>query len=191
MEDEDRFQALEARVHGDPHFNHVMALIKPNPERTPDCKRKVFDALMRLEIARRTDQLPTPAKMRDILMDHADVLRRIEKDAVYSHGFRDQTRRERQRLEGLMRDVPPGSRQLSDAKYNAVHFAYHILLEFGGGPPGLTRQGGWHKLATYLFGDDDADLFEYMDLYKSLPKVPPFDEMLFRERIGALLPRVD
>ena len=117
--------------------------------------------------------------MRDILVKMVGSLRHIEKNAsLVSKSYRDQTRRERERLEKLA-DMRPGSSRVSLAKFNAVHFAYHLLANFGKGPPGLSREGPWHRLAGILFGDVNADLFEYLEYYKRLESLPPPDPLIW------------
>jgi hypothetical protein len=70
----------------------------------------------------------------------------------------------RQWLEKVTDKVKPrhGSRRLSTSKQIATVYAYALLVKFGKRPPGLTRGGTWHRLATILYGDERADLFDYL-----------------------------
>jgi hypothetical protein len=55
-----------------------------------------------------------------------------------------------------------GSRRLRKSKQIAAIYAYALLVKFGTRPPGLTRNGTWHRLATILYGSEQADLFDYL-----------------------------
>jgi hypothetical protein len=180
--------AEEKRLRASRHFKKAMKLIGPMPERAAECERRLLYAIGAVTRAERIDNLPTPAKMRDVLTKRVETLRKIEKDAVHGRTFRDRARLERERLEEMTRrKVPLGSRRPSGAKFNAVRFAHDLLADFAKRPPGLTRDGDWHELALILFGDRKADVFDYMQAFKSRPKQPLRDEMLVPDWVADLL----
>jgi hypothetical protein len=183
---EERIEAELGRLRDSEPFKEAVKLIDPAPDRVTECERRLLSAIEAMTYAELIDGLPTPAKMRGILVERVEALRKIEGDAVHSRTFRDEARRERERIEGLTeRKVPPGSRPSSSAKFNAVRFAHDLLADFGKHAPGLTRGGAWHDLAVILWGEE-ADLFDYMEAFKHLPESPR-DDMIVPKRIADLL----
>ena len=171
-----------------------MKLIDPSPERAAECEQGVLYAVAAVAVSQgRINKLPSPAEMRDILKERNKTLRILEKDSLLSQSYRDQTRRERERLEKMANHVPHGSRQLDSAKASAVLFAWHLLADFGRGPPGLTRKGLWHGLALALLMDNadiKTDLYEYMEYYGQQSKIPA-PELQVPKRIFGMLVRED
>lgn len=187
---QERIDAVVKQFRNSGTFKEAMKLIDPAPERATECEQRLLNAMEVIVFyARRFDGFRTPAEIRGILAKQVETLRKIEDDAIYERAFRDHARRERERIEPLNeREVPLGSRRPSSAKFNAVRFAHDLLADFGKRKPGLSRDGNWHKLALILFGNAEADLFDYMQLFKSRPE-PPRDEMFVPEWIAPLLVR--
>jgi hypothetical protein len=59
-----------------------------------------------------------------------------------------------------------GKPRRSEIRETAVHQAHELLRGFGSKGPSLYRDGAWHNLAKVLFGNDDADLFDYLERYR-------------------------
>ena len=187
---EEKIDAEERRIRASRPFKEAVKLIDPSTERTAECELRLLQAVAVITLAERIDNLPTPAKMRNILADRVEMLRKIEDDALHGGAFREQVRRERERIEELTKHkVPAGSRRPSGAKFTAVRFAHDLLADFATRASGLTRGGDWHELALILFGNTKADLFDYMRAFDSLPEPPCDDGMLVPERIADLLVR--
>lgn len=56
----------------------------------------------------------------------------------------------------------------------AVALAYELLMEWWGNDEFITttRKGTWWRLSAILYGDTDADLFQYLRAFK--PELSPF-----------------
>ena len=183
---QERIDAEVKRLRDSDAFTEAMKLIDPAPERATECEQRLLYAVREITRAELIDGLPTPAKMRDVLAERVEVLRKIEDDAIHGRAFRDQARRERERIEELTKHkVPP--RPLNFAKFNAVRFAHDLLADFGKRKPGLTRDGKWHDLAVILWGEN-ADLFDYMERVKTMPESPR-DDIIAPEWIVGLMVR--
>ena len=169
--------SAEKRLLAPRTFKQAMKLVGPMPKRAAECEQLLYHAIAMMTLAEWIANLPRPAEMREIIKARVRTLRTLENDSLLAKLYREQTLAERQRLEKqadrIKRGARHGSRPVNFARFNAVHFAYHLLADFNSkGAPGLTRGGLWHDLAQILFGHTKADLFDYMKIYSDLPEIP-------------------
>ena len=114
-------------------------------------------------------QSPSPKIHKTYLFDKIRKLKAVE-DIVDSSAY---VKNQLELLRELYQNyadtiiVRPGSRQPSNAKRIATHYAHWLLKEYGSRPPGVTSGGTWQKLATILYGIREADLFEYLRDYRN------------------------
>lgn len=147
----------------------ALELIRPTLKRRSACKAEIDKALLRVAFAEVSyDRYPTAGELRNYFGKLACKLQRLHNEAYLLESFLAHARRERDKLLAIKNKlaVRHGSRLMSFARLNAVHFAHALLTNFSDSPPGLTREGPWHELSRTLLGNDRADLFDYMDAYQ-------------------------
>jgi hypothetical protein len=150
-------------------IQQAVDLIAPKRERRAKCEEKVIAAMWMLHIAAMTETiLLSPAGYRDRFRKFAQALSVVEKTGhnLVPDSFMEEVGRQRETYEKLAArtSVRANSAKPRDnMKEIAVIGAHGLLAGFNGAPPGLTRQGAWHKLAAILAGKDaDESLFDYM-----------------------------
>jgi hypothetical protein len=153
-------EAQTAAICGD-----ALKLIKPNPEHRAQCEEDISRAYLAVRMLK--VRLKQPSVLQRHLCGLAKKLRTVEADAHLSTNYREQTKRERERIEAWAdKAAPPKASPRSDAgKRIATHVAHVLLMRFGSRRPGVTLGGSWHKLAALLY-ETDVDLFTFSYLRK-------------------------
>ena len=118
----------------------------------------------------------TPAKQRNLLRKLAKKLHAVinladQLDDYWCDNFDISSRmRDLEKLAQAMEadaaviGKKKGARPYNEVRAVAVWKAHTLLTEYSK-PPTLYREGDWHELARVLFGDEQADLFDYMEDY--------------------------
>jgi hypothetical protein len=176
----DEKTAVVAKYRATPRFKQALKIIAPDASRRAECERGLVEALRTIEDAARVEKSEqAAAEQRKLLQQLAKTLRRAIKLA-------GQARREEykprptpwdSRIDGLKCflmetenaadycsrfEVSKGAPRRSNTRIAAVWQAYILLEKYGKRPPGFSREGPWHKLARVLLGNQQADLFDYM-----------------------------
>jgi hypothetical protein len=134
----------------------MFELIRPAPECRGECEKKIVFAIQSVEFAKRFETVPSsPAATKQRFRKLAEMLRQAsETTAKLSNNPVDQAMKVAKAYDQIADaiPVPKGSRRQSDSKKLAVYMAYRLLTLFANRPPGLGREGRWHKLANALYG---------------------------------------
>ena len=159
-----------------PQFiKEALKIIKPDPERERECESQLVAVLSGIEAAARMDKLksvPTAAQYKKNLLKLAKTLQ----DAIELTGKafppeyqiprgKDSWIREhlKRHLEETERVINSISKVVRKARIAAADAAYILLRQYGRSPTRVGgREGRTHKLAKVLFGNEDADLFDYL-----------------------------
>jgi len=149
-------------------FTDALQLIGPKPERLAECKHELARAMLACRGLKILDKALTPAVKRKRMLQQVKKLRAVEV-SIWNERLIREVKRERAKLENEADKivVRQGSPRKRKSKHRAVLRAHDLLADFGVRPPGLSRDGPWHRLATILLGNLDADLFEYLRDYRS------------------------
>jgi hypothetical protein len=153
----------------------ILETIAPAGEELEERKANIVWASGAVTHALRTTKsLPSPSKQREwaarrkrLLLGAITAARRAWPGNPCVNEFRA--------IDECSRTCPPKhARQYQHHKMYAVVIA-KVLIERCGQEPARSRVGNWHVLAQVLYGDDEADLFDYieeleMDLDKFLEK---------------------
>jgi hypothetical protein len=164
----------------DDKVKQALKIIKPDPERRAEFESDLVEALRLIEAGAKIDKSErTPAVRKKLFKDLATTLRRAIKLATRAR-YEEYTPRQTpwdSRVDNLKCflqetgraadyvskfELRHGARRRKSAAIAAVWQASILLKKKTGTPPGLTHDGDWHKLARALFGNEQADLFEYM-----------------------------
>ena len=159
-------------------FKDALKIIAPDPERQRECEDDVATALWGVEAAK-TKVVRTPAQYKKDLKKLAKRLRADIELAAKAFPLEYQIRRGKdsriwveEELKRLLEEteqaikwtsqrVRKGSPRPSWARIVAIDNAYRLLRRYGKKPT-RSRDGLWHKLATVLFRDERADLFDLL-----------------------------
>jgi hypothetical protein len=139
-------------------------LIRPPLEHRGECERQIVFAIQSVEFAKRFETVPnSPAATKQRFRKLAKMLQRAsETIAKLSNNPVDQAKKLVDAY-GQIADaipVPKGSQRQRESKKVAVYMAHWLLTLFGDAPPGMSRDGRWHKLADTLY-DGKVD-FSYL-----------------------------
>ena len=159
---------MRAPIEKDPWLNwsppegsiqQAVERIAPTPEQRAKCEERVIAAMWMLHLTEKAKTIVlSPAKYRDRFRKFAEALLAVEDTGrnLVPDLFMEEVRRQRETYEKLAAfPVPANSAKPRDTvKEIAVIAAHGLLTGFNGAPPGLTRQGAWHKLAAILSGKD-------------------------------------
>lgn len=173
--------ALVEKYRATAPFEDALGIIAPAPERRAECKRDLATALWGAEMAAKIKSIRTPARHKELLKQLAKRLQadiklaakampldyqiRRGKDAWIAEELKRHLKETEQAINWTSERVRKGSPRVSQARIAAVDSAYLLLRRYRKRPPGLTREGPWHKLATALLGKDETDA---PDLFKVL-----------------------
>jgi hypothetical protein len=151
----------------------ALELIEPASKNHRRCKLAIVGALENVEFNKIMSGPPAAHKRQ--FNKFAKQLRAIEVSEIRYYArqaLMDEVRLLREWFGRTGDKIKPrhGSPRLSAAKRCATQCAYSLLATFGKRPPGLTRGGTWHNLATTLYGDDQADLFDYLRRFAKASK---------------------
>ena len=146
------------------------------------CESQLVTVLSGIEAAARMDKLksvPTAAQYKKNLLKLAKTLQ----DAIELTGkafppeyqiprgkdswIREHLKRHLEETERVINSISKvvrkGLPRLSYARIAAADAAYILLRQYGRSPTRVGgREGRMHKLAKVLFGNEDADLFDYL-----------------------------
>jgi hypothetical protein len=166
-------------------IKRALELIQPASRQRTMCKRDIVQALETVEFNRIMTE-GSPAAHKRKFGQFAKKLRAIEVSDI-RHYAKQSWMEELTSLRRWFEETADkiklrhGSRRLKRSKQFAAIYAYALLLKYRTGPPGLTRDGTWHRLATILYGSEQADLFDYLrrftkpSLYNDLRTSPTDD----------------
>jgi hypothetical protein len=171
--------AIVARFRVTWQFKQAWKILKPDPQREVQCEREVVFALAGVEVAREMDKSGPPlAEQRKLRQKLAKTLRvAVDLAVQMSPGMRCVTRSRVEFLRKFGKEieeegdyfdkhvVKKGAPPERAARMVAVSQAYLLLKEYGGRPT-RYREGPWHALARVLFGNEQADLFDYIERYR-------------------------
>jgi hypothetical protein len=177
--------AIVAKYRATPQFiKEVFKIIKPDPERERECEYELVAVLSGIEAAAQMDKfksVPTPAQYKKNLLKLAKTLQdaidlagkaippkyelqlRRSKDSWIGEELKLHLKKTEQAINWISKGVRKGSPRLSYARIAAADAAYILLRKYGRSPTRVGgREGRTHKLAKVLFGNEDADLFDYL-----------------------------
>jgi hypothetical protein len=178
--------ATAARFRVTWQFKQAWKILEPDPQRRAKCEGELVFALVGVENAREMDKKSgsTPGEQRKLLQKLAKTLRvAIDLSVQMKRGpisWRPSARSWDSRVEFLKRyrkeieeevdcldkhEVKKGAPRQSIARMVAVSQAYQLLEKYGDRPT-RYRDGPWHELARVLFGNEQADLFDYIEQYR-------------------------
>jgi hypothetical protein len=165
-------------------FKEALKIIKPAPERQRECEDQVAAVLWGVEVASKIDKaksVPTPAQYKRDLQKLAKALQgaidlaakaippeyeyqlRQRKVSSFGEQLKFHLKETELAINWFSKCVRKGSPRLSNARIAAADAAYILLRKYGRLPTRVGgREGRWHKLAKVLFGNEDADLFDYL-----------------------------
>jgi hypothetical protein len=171
---ENELAAALAPLGHTPRGKNALELIRPRPAQRTQCEHAVERAIQHIEADKALEKFSTPTLSADLkkrCRSVAKKLRAVEVSNLVSGSFREQARRERETLEILANRLRarPGGHRKKAAKQVAVHVAHRLLTNFGSHPPKHTRGGAWEELAAILYGERDADLFDYLTAHRDHP----------------------
>ena len=146
------------------------------------CESQLVAVLSGIEAAARMDKLksvPTAAQYKKNLLKLAKTLQDASelackafppeyqiprgKDSWIREHLKRHLEETERVINSISKVVRKGSPRLSYARIAAVDAAYVLLRKYGRSPTRVGgREGRWHKLAKVLFGNEDADLFDYL-----------------------------
>jgi hypothetical protein len=171
---------LVAKYRATEAFKQALEIIAPDPERREKCEYDVAVALWGIMVAAKIDKFKsvrTPAQYRSLLQKLAKRLRadielaakafppeyqiRQGKDSWIGEELKRHLKVTEDAIDWISKRVRKGSPRVSEARIMAVDDAYLLLKRYGKRPT-RYRDGDWHKLARVLFGNEQADLFEYL-----------------------------
>jgi len=174
--------AIVAKYRATTRFKQALKIIASDPERRAECECDLIEAFRLVEAAARVEKSErAPAEQRKLLQQLAKTLRRAIRLAGQARQEEYKPRRTRldsriDDLECFLKEteaaadyaskfeVQKGAPRPSSKRAAAVWQAYILLEKYGRQKPTLYREGPWHKLARVLFGDEEADLFDYMEV---------------------------
>lgn len=154
----------------------ALKLIEPAPERRVRCERQLARAFDLVVCGKANDKRPSPKADKEQYREFARLLQAVETSGMDIYmgrfSFMKQVRKWREFFEELADriNVGHGKKRRSDAKQFAADAAYRLLAKFGSSPPTLTRGGPWDQLATILYGDSKADLYDYLRTSEYAPR---------------------
>ena len=157
-----------------------MKIIEPDRERRTECEYGIATALWGIDVAAKLDKpksVRTPVEYRGDLRKLAERLRadiklaarafrpeyqlRVGNVSWIGEELKRHLKETQQATDWISKRVRKGSPRVSHARNAAVDAAY-LLLKRAGKKPTRSREGDWIKLARVLFGNEDADLFDYL-----------------------------
>jgi len=173
--------ALLARYRATTPFKRAWKIISPKAECAADCERRLAHALWfvrrmiddeksKQSVANRKKLIEKLAKTLRTAIDITNQLGRVNDPWVVA-------------TKGRLREIEHywiracarkgGPRKKHSRRY-AVQRARWLLEKYGNRPPTRDRLGKWHELARVLFGNEEADLFDYIeDDHRARLRVPP------------------
>jgi hypothetical protein len=151
-------------------FKRAWEIIAPDLERQGECERRIVYAILLIRrevLAAKRSTRRTTAELKKDLKKRIKKLQAAEA-AVEDERLADRLTDERERMEkelAMLNNTvaQKGKPRRSETKEAAVHQAHELLRRFGSKQPSLYRDGAWHNLAKVLFGNEDADLFDYLE----------------------------
>jgi hypothetical protein len=84
-----------------------------------------------------------------------------------------------------------GGPRKKSARIYAVWWAHGLLERYGNRPPTRDRLGKWHELARALFGNEEADLFDYLEDHHRYRHPDPAEEAALDAKFGFSFGPVD
>lgn len=182
MPADDQEPAIVAKYRATWQFKEALKIIEPDRERRRECEHQVAVALFGVEVAAKIDKgklVRTPAQYKKNLRQLAKTLHRAidlaakaippeyqmqpDKDSWFGDELKIYLKKTERAIDWINKSVKKGSPRLSLARRAAVDSAYVLLRKYGRRPPTRGREGRWLKLAGVLFGNEQADLFDYLD----------------------------
>jgi hypothetical protein len=159
-------------------FYDALEKIEPKPECVVRCENEIVRALMHVDVGRFIDHDRIPNEtLRKMGSKAVKALLTIETFWNRTHlsfgpfnqehmdsSFGEQVRKYRGIVERGIESIGRynGSKPRSYARQHAADSAHRLLYNFGDHHPTLTREGHWQELATILYGDQNADLYDYL-----------------------------
>jgi hypothetical protein len=152
-------------------FKRAWEIIAPDPVRQGECEHRIVYAILLIQrevLATKRSTTRTTAEVKKDLKKRIKKLRAAEA-AVRDEHLADRLTDERAGMEETLAHldkyavVQKGRPPRSKIREAAVHQAHELLCGFGSKRPSLYRDGAWHNLAKVLFGNEDADLFGYLE----------------------------
>jgi len=179
----DKNGAVVARHRVTGQFKRALEIISPAPQQRADCERDIVEALMAMELWDEINARRTPAEQRKHLQKLAKTLRAAidladqlgpydlwwdEPEHLFWSRMRDLERLVKE-IEAVAdcigKNMRKGAPKYNHLRYAAVERAYMLLTKYSKQRPTRYREGHWHQLAKVLFGDQRADLFDYVNDY--------------------------
>lgn len=167
-----RIVADHAQFRRTDDFRDALQLIQPTPERRAQCEDDVYRAALGVRVAE-LFQSPSPKIHKAYLLDIVGKVKAVEDALVLPAFVKNQLKLHREFYQKFADTiiVRPGSPRPSNAKQIATHYAHWLLKEYRSRPPGVTSGGTWQKLATILYGNRKADLFDYLRGYRDFARL--------------------
>jgi len=168
MSKADNKAAIVAKYRATTRCKHALKIIAPDPERQRECEDDVATALWGVKCAAKI-KWRTAAEYKNDLERLAKRLRVDIELAAKAFPLDSRIAEELQRhlteteqaIKWTSQRVRKGSPRPSWARIVAIDNAYRLLRRYGKKPT-RSRDGLWHKLATVLFRDERADLFDLL-----------------------------
>jgi hypothetical protein len=160
--------AIVVQYRATPRFKQAWKIISPKPQSQRECEYDLVRALLLIPIAAGYYDRIKPAESKRQLLRDARKLRAAIPAVHRNNKLIEDLNREVKFVEDYANSivVGKGKPRRSMARHNAVHQACELLKKYGSKPPRKSRKGKWHRLAKVLFGDPDADLFDYIERYQ-------------------------
>jgi hypothetical protein len=172
----DQHAATVAKYRATTQFKKALKIIAPDPQRRTECEYNVATALWLVELAAKMS-VRTPVQHMILLRRLAKRLRadidlaakaippeyqiRRGKDSWIAEELKRHLAETEQAINCNSKRVRKGSKRLSHARSVPVDEAYSLLKRYSK-RPGYSREGPWITLARVLFGNEQADLFDYL-----------------------------
>jgi hypothetical protein len=180
MASTDEKAALVAKYRNTLRFKQALKFIAPLPSRQSECESDLAEALRLIEAGARIDKSGlTPAKRAKLFQNLETTLRRAIRLATQARYeeytprrtpwdsriddlkcFLQETKRAADYVSKF--ELTKGAPRRKSAAIAAVWQASILLEKKNGRLPGLYRDGDWSKLARMLLGNEQTDLFDYM-----------------------------
>jgi hypothetical protein len=176
----DEKAAVVAKYRATPRFKQALQIIAPDSSRQAECESDLVGALRLIEAGAKIDKSGlTPAKRGKLFQELTKTLQRAI-DLATRARYEEYTPRRTpwdSRIDDLKCflqetklaadyvskfEVSKGAPRRSNTRIAAVWQAHILLEKYGKRPPGFSREGPWLKLARVLLGNQQADLFDYM-----------------------------
>jgi hypothetical protein len=180
MANADNKAAILEKYRATGQFKDALKIIAPDPKRWEECEYEVAKALWTVEVGVKLDK---PKAVRTsgqykILLERlknrlrADIELAAEaipleyqilrgKDSWIAEELKRLLKETEQAVDWNKKRARKASRPLSYARIAAVDAAYLLLRRYGKRPT-RSREGDWINLARVLFGNEQADLFDYL-----------------------------